>query len=567
MRGEGRLASPEAAGEPGPRSLENDSQSMARPRIEPGAARPARRVAGTVGPVYRRAQGSGVRALVEITSRGELRTWLEGRDRVDMVAMAVRGAARVLPLLATELEENEESARGDLFLPILRLDSALFAFVAELWHNSKYIDAAAATAAATTAAAAEARAAASATYATAITARAASANAAAAATRAIAVDATVAAADAAALEDVGSPLTLAARPLWPVEQPEEVAEHWQTLKAHLLSFPDEDWVVWTDWYEARLRGDPINWELEHAKARIPDEIWEQGPKAANAEIRRLIEEYSGKTKPDREALRQTASPEVFVVNGVADVRPNTTFETPEVDQELLDLPTAQRSAIEVLLAGVAENRNISGTVSVALKGYDRELAKRGMRPILLTLKSQYAVVYAEHRARSNDGAIDSDGFDQAFREFFKLHRKIVKHFPLDEEREDLYRAVPVDWSKLEPGEIRSLAEDFQVTVDGLAQDGVVTAELKSVSYAIAEDLKAATFVVPAAPSEAMTANRDLVDAFELSAADRSVIRAMTFGDSLIAALRSDEMKHRTKDDGRTISLGLLVNAISKALFG
>ena len=39
----------------------------------------------------------------------------------------------------------------------------------------------------------------------------------------------------------------------------------------------EDWKVWTDWYDARLRGDPIDWELERARLQ-PPEVWEAGPK-------------------------------------------------------------------------------------------------------------------------------------------------------------------------------------------------------------------------------------------------------------------------------------------------
>ncbi|MGA2491718.1 MAG: hypothetical protein ABSF67_02075 [Roseiarcus sp.] len=62
------------------------------------------------------------------------------------------------------------------------------------------------------------------------------------------------------------------------------------MKSALLA-TNQNWEVWTDWYEARLAGDaahPPNEALEVARATIPDEIWTQGPAAVNAEIKRLI---------------------------------------------------------------------------------------------------------------------------------------------------------------------------------------------------------------------------------------------------------------------------------------
>jgi hypothetical protein len=68
------------------------------------------------------------------------------------------------------------------------------------------------------------------------------------------------------------------------------------MKENLLA-RSEDWKVWTDWYDARLDGRRANETLEVARATIADEIWEQGPKVVNAEIKRLIEEHGGTTLP------------------------------------------------------------------------------------------------------------------------------------------------------------------------------------------------------------------------------------------------------------------------------
>jgi hypothetical protein len=96
-------------------------------------------------------------------------------------------------------------------------------------------------------------------------------------------------ADANTLERSGLlPSALANQPLWPDRLPKWVDDNWRVMKAALLAL-EEDWDVWTDWYEARLRGDPGNEELELARVMTADEIWQQGPKVLNAHIKRLIE--------------------------------------------------------------------------------------------------------------------------------------------------------------------------------------------------------------------------------------------------------------------------------------
>jgi hypothetical protein len=131
-------------------------------------------------------------------------------------------------------------------------------------------------------------------------------------------------ADAALIESGGSrdksvalAAELAARPLWPGETPFWAAEPWAQLKPLLLAV-DEDWEVWTEWYEDRLAGRPSDQELELARALLPDDLWQQGPKAINSEIRRLIREArnSGTALPDERSLPTlTPSAAIFVRNG------------------------------------------------------------------------------------------------------------------------------------------------------------------------------------------------------------------------------------------------------------
>jgi len=100
--------------------------------------------------------------------------------------------------------------------------------------------------------------------------------------------------DAATIDLGGSGVDLIGQPLWTSGRLNSLANRWLELKDALLQL-NQEWEVWTDWYEARLGGDavdPPNEALEVARATIPDEIWKQGPAVVNAEIKRLTEKYS-----------------------------------------------------------------------------------------------------------------------------------------------------------------------------------------------------------------------------------------------------------------------------------
>jgi hypothetical protein len=76
-------------------------------------------------------------------------------------------------------------------------------------------------------------------------------------------------ADAEELDQGTSPVTLAHAQLWPGRLPGWVSSAWMLLKETLLA-SNEEWVVWTDWYEARLKGPGAdNAALEVARAMHP----------------------------------------------------------------------------------------------------------------------------------------------------------------------------------------------------------------------------------------------------------------------------------------------------------
>jgi hypothetical protein len=97
-------------------------------------------------------------------------------------------------------------------------------------------------------------------------------------------------ADAEMLEQEPSPVTLAAQQLWPKAVPRWVVDQWRALKEDLLRNGEDNWQVWSTWYEDRLIGATGNQALELARATLPDEMWKPKPKVVNAHIK-LLEKH------------------------------------------------------------------------------------------------------------------------------------------------------------------------------------------------------------------------------------------------------------------------------------
>jgi hypothetical protein len=266
--------------------------------------------------------------MVDFSDRENVKRWLDAvnaakRRREVAVAIAARASLRATPRLRLSLGESRPRATvlSDWVLPSLRATALAWAAAKYPGRGSELRGyAAAADYAARVAADA-----ADETYPYAIDAYAAidASNAAAAAAASAAHPAAVARADDAAVSDAakaaahatdaydadaafvaacasdvdlidagGSGSELMESPLWPNRAPDLATVAWTDLRAALLGAA-EGWEVWTNWYEARLAGDPDhpqNEALEIARATIPDEIWKQGPAVVNAEIKRLIGE-------------------------------------------------------------------------------------------------------------------------------------------------------------------------------------------------------------------------------------------------------------------------------------
>jgi hypothetical protein len=264
--------------------------------------------------------------MVDFSKRDEVKRWLDAiepaeRRREVAVAMAARAALRGVPLLAGALNsggEKHDEILSTCVAPILRAAAApwvateypnqairLRSFAADAGSFDSLVSlivlapfdptSVAAKASVAQDAGKVAEAAKAAAFSAAFEANDAIGNAAfAVATSEGRAEAAV---DAALIESGRSAAELAGAPLWPKGPPRWAEDAWRALKSALLA-ADRDWNVWIDWYEARLAGDvadPPNEALEVARATIPDEIWKQGPAAANAEVKRLIELHTPKS--------------------------------------------------------------------------------------------------------------------------------------------------------------------------------------------------------------------------------------------------------------------------------
>ncbi|MDV7340158.1 hypothetical protein RYZ26_11175 [Terasakiella sp. A23] len=86
------------------------------------------------------------------------------------------------------------------------------------------------------------------------------------------------------------------RPLWNEGMPSEYDKYWKTLKRLLLA-RDENWQVWTNWYEDRVVGgdspngrNVIN-DLERKRVLIPNSEWKKGALHVNGLIMELEDRY------------------------------------------------------------------------------------------------------------------------------------------------------------------------------------------------------------------------------------------------------------------------------------
>ena len=239
--------------------------------------------------------------MVEIKKQDDLENWLKTQPKEMSNAISVRAALRALPNCVDLVEEDPGRWSGTLILPMFRALAP--PWVAGTWptQGGEAFISAALSAVRSTLSVAESIEAAdsgglsvlSAPHIASVSAASSAANSAASsAARSAANSAANSAARSAAwalinreakfIESGATSAELLQLPLWEEGAPEAVMEKWRRLRALLIK-QDPNWVVWTDWYEDRLKGfkdvsaRPLIPELELERALIPNEDWEKGP--------------------------------------------------------------------------------------------------------------------------------------------------------------------------------------------------------------------------------------------------------------------------------------------------
>ena len=230
--------------------------------------------------------------MAMIRSKDQLANWLGDKSREVGLMIAARAALRVMPLSSEQIDTNRILAIFHALAaswliarnPDLNLDNELSAAKLDLdyrhWGNefissTSYLGAA---------------------YLAVKNALAASEDyhAGSVVDAAYSVDAAWSSVseDCEAIEAGADPASLAARPLWLSRKSDWSVELWNDLKRKLLT-RNEHWEVWTDWYEAKLRGDASDEQIEMARVReIKNNEWERGPLVVNARIKEIITKHS-----------------------------------------------------------------------------------------------------------------------------------------------------------------------------------------------------------------------------------------------------------------------------------
>jgi hypothetical protein len=248
-----------------------------------------------------------------------------------------------------------------------------------------------------------------------------------------------------------SVLQVAGRPLWLGAKSQMWGHQWSLLKEYLLT-NGEGWDVWTSWYDARLRGAPINTELEVSRV-IQPQCWNDGPAAVNAEIKAIIEEHEASKKRSKDFEEAPATDEVPSVDDLlASPILQTAYADFEIEQDTgtvrmvamrgdlpivtdPDLTLDWRSRLEglsitprALIEDIRESgRNVPPSLFRDLDRYAEEADRGpdGVRPGVLDMFGRYIVAAGENEDIA--GAL-GDYLGTKLTEVGAAHRRLMRDY-------------------------------------------------------------------------------------------------------------------------------------------
>jgi hypothetical protein len=190
-------------------------------------------------------------------------------------------------------------------------------------------------------------------------------------------------------------------PLWRNSSPNWLGDAWVKLRRNLPA--GEDWDVWIDWYEERLRGGSRGEAYELIFASVPKEEWDKGPAAANAWIKAHLPNAAEPARPVELpaplsnldapfAYGWTASQRVAVVAGAQNLPFYSHFSSEEDHRRALE---ACRVGGERLLKALRDRRyNARPEYGEALEYYLDDLPKTAGVGNILLANDQVRILHA-----------------------------------------------------------------------------------------------------------------------------------------------------------------------------
>jgi hypothetical protein len=145
----------------------------------------------------------------------------------------------------------------------------------------------------------------------------------------------------------------------------------------------------------------------------------------------------------RAELAKVASPAPLLArDGRLDAGPNLIYDKAVATENLSTLPIRQRAVLKTILSDLPGNS--PRYLRTSLESYDEELKVRGAQPILGLLKDIFEIIQAAVDDPNAQREWLEPGLQKAFKIIADNHIALIKHFPLDPEREELYARTEIN---------------------------------------------------------------------------------------------------------------------------
>ncbi|MEL6819706.1 MAG: TIR domain-containing protein [Pseudomonadota bacterium] len=179
----------------------------------------------------------------------------------------------------------------------------------------------------------------------------------------------------------------------------------------------------------------------------------------------------------RKRVAIAVTPEVLANEdtGEIDVGPNKEFDQVYADVPLLELPEAIRALLDTLLSQI-QGRNYPSGFDVAIKAYKKELDANGVNCNPTLLRTQMDIIEAELEDEHAQYWCTGAGLVKSCERLLQLHERLITHYPLDQARERIFRAVEVDEEKLTSQDATEFNRRIIVEVKYANEQGVVSDE-------------------------------------------------------------------------------------------